>query len=89
MSKIIRITLSSGRRCRRLAVGMAIWLLRQVSDVEKDEMWRCNDMLDSIDLDAGGISRHRYELIEMECEISEFALAYIESAIEELEYAYD
>jgi len=84
----MQIVLSSGRRSRRLAVGMALWLLRQVRDIEKDEMWRCSDMLCSTDPDAG-IPRHRYELIEMECEISEYALAYLDSAIEELEFAYD
>jgi len=86
MPKIICGYLSSGRHRRYKALKAALWLLRQILDVEKDELWRNCDMLE--ELEPYSVPYGVYSTYEEMCEESEYAVAAIESAIEELEYVY-
>ena len=89
MFKLFRSILSADRKRRCLAVGLALWLLRLVSDIEKDEMYRYSDMLDELDLESGYVSRHDYyNAIEEEYSVCECALGFLEAAIEDLEFEY-
>jgi hypothetical protein len=85
MQKIFSFFLASGRKRRCRSVSMALWLLRLLRDAESDEMWHNSDLLDSIDAD---VSRRQYATIEDDYLNSEFALGHLESAIEDLEFAY-
>jgi hypothetical protein len=88
MNKLFRFILSTGRKRRITVVGIALWLLRQVRDIEEGELWRHSDKLDKIDLEHDKISFREYTTIEEECSNCECALGFIDSAIEDLEYAY-
>jgi DNA-directed RNA polymerase specialized sigma54-like protein len=89
MQKLIRSFLSASRKRRILATDAALWLLRQVYDVESDKMHRCLDKLDLIDsVDDEGFLQHEYDVVEEEHSDSECAVSHLDSAIEDLEYAY-
>lgn len=85
MRKIFSIFLASDSKRRRRSVAMTLWLLRLLRDAERDEMWRNSDLLDSIDAD---VSRREYIAVEDDYINNESALGYLESAIEDLEFAY-
>ena len=85
MHMIFSFFLASGSKRRRRSVAMALWLLRLLRDAESDEMWRYSDLLDTIDAD---VSRRVFVAVEDDYLNSESALGYIESAIEDLEFAY-
>jgi hypothetical protein len=85
MKKIFRYFLASSRKSRRRAVGAAIWLLRLIRDVESDEMWRNSDLLDSIVAD---VSHREYLAVEDDYLDSESSLVFLESAIDDLDFAY-
>ena len=86
--KLSRPILSSGRKRRRRAVGLAIWLLRLVHDIEMGETCRYSDELDRLDSMPVRVSRCKYNEVEEEYTSSECALGFLESAIEDLEFAY-
>ena len=89
MLKLFHYILSTGRKRRCFAVSAALWLLRSVRDAEKDEACRYSDKLDGFDLHSENISRLDYAETEdayLNCEDS---LGFLESAIEDLEFAYE
>jgi len=88
MLKLFRSILSVDRKRRNFAVRLAIWLLCLVRDIEKDVLYRYSDMLDEFDLDSGNSSRRDYIAIEEVCSDCECILGFLESAIEDLEFAY-
>jgi len=88
MLKLFRAILSVDRKRRCLAVGLALRLLRLVRDIEKDEAYRYSDKLDEFVLDSTNVSRRDYIAIEEEYSLCECALDFLESAIEDLEFAY-
>ena len=88
MFKLFRSILSSNRNRRRFAVGLALRLLRLIRDIEKDETFRFSDELDEFDSDFQNDSRREYNAIEDDYIECEHALGFLESAIEDLEYAY-
>jgi len=88
MLKLFRAFLSAKRKRRCLAVGLALCLLRLVCDIEKDEMYRYSDRLDEFDLDFQNTSHRDYIALEEGYSECECALGFLESAIEDLEYAY-
>jgi len=88
MQKLFRAFLSAGRKRRGLTVGVALWLLRQVRDVEKDEAWRASDKLDSFDWKPDAITRRAYSVVEDDYLSCEHSLDVLESAIDDLEFAY-
>lgn len=85
MQKLLRFILSADRKRRALVVGIALWLLRQIRDVEEEDFLYNLDKLDEFDLEH---DRHGYIAIEEEYLSCEYALAALDSAIDELEYAY-
>ena len=85
MKKIVRFLLASDRRRRRRTAAIALWLLRLARDAESEEMWRLSDILDGIDAD---VSRREYNAAEEDCLYCESALGLLESAIDDLEFAY-
>jgi len=87
-AKLSRHMVSATRKRRRRAVGFAIWLLRLVRDVEMDEACRYSDEIDRLDAMPVGVSRSKYNEVEEEYLYSECALGFLESAIEDLEFAY-
>ena len=89
MLKLSRVILSAARERRSMAVGIALRLLRSVRDVEKDESYRLSDLLDKFDQVSENVSRRRYTKTEDEYLNSEHALDALESAIEDLEFAYE
>ena len=88
MLKLLRSFLTVDRKRRCLAVGLVIWLLRLVCDIEKDEFYRYSDKLDEFDLNSENVSRNVYNAVEEEYLVCECVLGFLESAIEDLEYAY-
>jgi len=88
MRKIFRLSLSSGRKRRRLVSGVLLWLLRLLRDIENDEMYRNSDLLDSFDSETCKISRREYNAVEEEYTSCEYALSVLETVIDDLECAY-
>ena len=88
MLKLFRAFLSTDRKRRSLAVGFAIWLLRLVCDIENDEMNRYSDRLDEFDSDSHNVPLCDYNAAEEGYTECESILGFLESAIEDLEFAY-
>ena len=88
MKKLFRFFLRSGHKRRCLLAGVALWLLKLLRDVENAEMYRNSDMLDRSDSGMIPLSRLKYAEIEEEYTYSEYALSVLDSAIDELEFAY-
>ena len=85
MQKILRFFLASDRNRRCWSASIAIRLLRLLRDAESDEARRLSCMLDEIDADA---LRRKYIAVEDECLCCESALEFLNSAIEDLKFAY-
>ena len=88
MQKLSRSILCAGRKRRRRAAGIALWLLRQIRDAEKDEMRRYECRLDKLDRDGESVPARKYAALEDECLNCEYALDTLELVIEELELEY-
>jgi len=88
MQKLLRLILSASRKRRIIMVGVVIWLLQMIRDIEEAELYRNSDMLDKFDAEPEGVSRRKYIAIEEECSNCECALGFLESVIEDLEFAY-
>lgn len=88
MGKIIGIYLSAGRERRKFAVKAVIWLLRQVLEAESDEMWRCSDLIDGLDANCRDVPMGDYYRLETECLVSEHAVGFLESVIDDLGFTY-
>jgi hypothetical protein len=71
-----------------VAVGLALRLLRLVRDIEKDKVYHYSDRLDEFDLEHQSDSKDDYIAIEEKYSDCECALGFLESAIEDLEFAY-
>jgi hypothetical protein len=80
--------LSASRKRRDLAVSAALWLLRQVRDVEEDEMHRYESKLDKLDSTPGSVSKREYAAVEDEYSECEYSLGVIDNAIEDIALAY-
>jgi len=88
MKKMFRSILLSGRNRRCRLVGVIIFILRLILDIEKDEMWRNSDLLENFDHDSYMNPRRNYQAIEEEYDSCEYIVGTLESAIEELEFVY-
>jgi len=88
MRKLLCPILLAGRARRGRAVGIALWLLRLVRDVEKEEMYRYSDELDKLDLEHESIPKRVYAALEEESITCEYVLGTLDEAIEDLEVAY-
>jgi len=88
MLKLFKPILSASRKCRCFAVSVALRLLRAVRDAEIDESCRFSDKLDEFDLTPENIPRRCYTAAEDDYLNSEEALGFLDSAIEDLVFAY-
>jgi len=87
MKKLLCPFLSVSRR-RRLAVNFARRLLRLVHDIEENEMNRFSDMLDSFEPNHRNYTSRDYAILEDDYLDAENTVAFLDSAIEDLEYVY-
>jgi hypothetical protein len=88
MNKLFRVFLASRRKRRSNLVGVALWLVRMVRDVENDELSRKSDLLDRLDDEGEWISCREYIAAEDEYIICEYSMGFLDCAITDLEYAY-
>jgi len=88
MQKLLRTFFVADRKRRSLAVLLALWLLRIICDIERAEADRCYDTLVQLDSDSHNVSPRDYAAAEENCSLCELTRDYLESAIEDLEYAY-
>ena len=89
MRKLFRSLLSASRRSRCRAVSFVLWILRVIHDIEEIEIARYSDLLDGFNLNPGSVSRRSYGEVEDDYLDCEDALGFLDSAIENLEYAYE
>jgi len=87
MKILFRAFLSADKR-RRWAVKSAVRLLRLILDVEKDKFRHYSDKLDSIESDRESVSRREYLELEEGYSNCEYALGFLDCAIDDLESAY-
>ena len=88
MHKAFRSLLTSDRKRRRRTAAMALWLLRLLRDAEEADLLGYSDRLDCLEFESNFNSRHEFLLLEdmyIECEHS---LGMLDSAIEDINYAY-
>jgi hypothetical protein len=88
MKKLVRLLMMSNRKYRRVSIRIAIWMLRILFEIEKDDMWRNSDILDGFDPDDDLVSKHMFNTAEEEYYSSEHALGFLECAIDDLYYTY-
>lgn len=88
MLKLFRSILSADRKRRSFAVRIALRLLMIVRDIEKNDLYHYSDKLDEFDLHSHNFSQRDYISIEEKYSDCEFSLGFLESAIEDLEFAY-
>jgi hypothetical protein len=88
MIKIIRFILAVDRKRRCRTVRIALWLLKQVCDVEKNKMYTYSDKLDQLDLDHDNVSTRIYDDIEEKYLTCECSFDSLESAIKDIEFVY-
>lgn len=88
MQKLFRIALFSGRKRRCMALGVTLWLLRQLRDAEAIELQHRSDFLDGLEWKPDGVSRCKYADAEEKCYSCEHACDTFETAIDDLEFAY-
>jgi hypothetical protein len=87
MKKLFHSILSANRKRRDVVVTFALWVLRQVRDVEKDEMHRYSDKLDEhVVPEPESVFGREYAEIEDEYSNCEYSLGVLEYAIESLEF---
>jgi len=88
MKILFRSILCAGRRRRCKVVGIALWILRSVRDVESAEVYRYSDVLDRLDSHPKSVSKREYAAIEEEYSNCEHALDVLDCAIEDIDIAY-
>jgi hypothetical protein len=88
MTKMARFLLASSRKRRCRTAAAALWLLRLLRDVESDEMDHNSDLLDGFDEGEKAVPRHIYNAVEEDYISNEFALSVLDSAIDDIEFAY-
>jgi len=86
MQKLLLSFLSVSRR-RYLALNIARRILRIVHDIEENEMNRFSDLLDGFDPNCRNHTSHEYGILEDDYLDAENTVAFLDSAIEDLEYA--
>ena len=87
MQKLLQSFLSVSRR-RHLAVNLARRILTLVRDIEDDEMNRFSDLLDGFEQNRREYSSREYGILEDDYLDAENTVSFLESAIEDIEYAY-
>ena len=67
---------------------MALWLLRLLRDAQEADLLEYSDRLDCLELECNFNSRHEFLLLEDMCIECEHSLGMLDSAIEDIKYAY-
>jgi len=88
MKTLLRAILYANRKRRGVAVSAALWVLRIVRDVEKDEMYRFEHECNIYNWDSERASRRAYESPEDEYSLCECALGFIDCAVKDLELLF-
>jgi len=88
MKQLFRSFLAAKRNRRRLVLQLALRLLRFVRDIEFDEMERFETLICAFDTDSYTDSQLRFINAEDEWSASEHALGFLDSAIDDLFFAY-
>jgi hypothetical protein len=88
MHKLFHSILSAKRKYRGVVVGVSLWLLRIVRDVEEEEINRVAREMMAYDWESDSSSPDDYEALAEEDTRCDCALGFIECAIEDLDYAY-
>jgi hypothetical protein len=88
MKNLFRSFIAAKRKRRRLALGVALYLLCILRDIEYEEMERHNQILCSFEDDSGADSRCLFLNAEDEWSACEHALGFIDCAIDDLKFAY-
>jgi hypothetical protein len=86
MQKLFQSILSANRKRRGLAVNIALWLLRIVRDIEKEEMYRLERECNVYGGDSESDSAHACEDHEVEWSLCECALGFVDCAVNDLEF---
>jgi hypothetical protein len=85
MSKILSHFIAAKRKRRRRALRFAVWILSILSVIEFADLQRYSDLLSNLYyLDDISL----YRSIEEQYSDAEFALGFIEPAIEDLNFLY-
>ena len=66
MDKIFRYILTMYPKCRRATAILILRMLCLLRDVESSEMWRCSDLLDSLETDVQNTGQSEYCHVERE-----------------------
>jgi hypothetical protein len=88
MKKLLKTALSAKRKRRGLVLSIALWLLRVVRDIEKEEMYRFEFECNAYDRDSESDSTSTYEDLEGEWSLCECALGFVDCAVNDLEYLF-
>ena len=88
MKKLIKSFLSAKRKYRGIVVGISLWVLRIVRDIEEDEIRRVACEMRAYDRESDSSSEDGYATLEDEDARCDCALGFIECAIDDLDYAY-
>jgi hypothetical protein len=88
MQKLTHSILSAKRKYRGIVVGVSLWLLRIVRDIEEEEMRRIAHEMRVYDWESDSSSPDGYKALEEEDTRCDCALGFIECAIDDLDYAY-
>ena len=87
MQKLFRSILSAKRRYRGVVVGASLWLLRNIRDVEEEEIHRVGREMRAYDWESDSSSLDGYEALEEDSRC-DCALGFIGCAIDDLDFAY-
>ena len=88
MQKLFHSILSAKRKYRGIVVGSSLWLLRIVRDIEEEEIHRIAREMRAYVWESDSSSPDDYEALEEEDTRCDCALGFIESAIDDLDFAY-
>lgn len=88
MRSILGSFFSFSRKHRRRTMGIVLWLLWRIRDAEDDEMQRLSDQLDDFEFEMTEEITFDYAMVEDAYLSCQYALGYLNSAIEDLEYVY-
>jgi len=88
MQKLFHSILSAKRKYRGIVVGVSLWLLRIVRNIEEEEIYRVAREMRAFDWESDSSSMDDYEALEEEDTRCDCALGFIECAIDDLDFAY-
>ena len=88
MQKLFHSILSAKRRYRGIVVGVSLWLLRIVRNIEEEEMRRIEREMTACIWEPDSSSQNSYDSLEEEDTRCDCALGFIGCAVDDLDFAY-